>query len=48
MNLEIEKEIGNELENRKFIGKTRNDAFSLEFFYFLYFLLFPDSFPITL
>ena len=29
MNYEIEKEIGNELENRKFIGKTRTDAFSL-------------------
>ena len=29
MNEEIEKEIGNELGNRKFTGKTRNDAFSL-------------------
>ena len=29
MDSEIEKDIGNELGNRKFIGKTRNDAFSL-------------------
>ena len=26
MNLEIDKEIGHELGNRKFTGKTRNDA----------------------
>ena len=29
MKKEIEKEIRHELGNRKFIGKTRNDAFSL-------------------
>ena len=29
MKSEIEKEIGNELGNRKFKGKTRNDALSL-------------------
>ena len=29
MNSEIEKDIGNELENRKFIGETRHFAFSL-------------------
>ena len=29
MNSEIEKKIGNELGNRKLIGKRRNDGFSL-------------------
>ena len=40
MNKEIEKEIGNELENRKFIGKRKMTRFPYEF-------VFPNSFFIS-